>query len=112
MTDYTAEEVAVAIKAEHPRCDWESLVSLLGYDSSRVVIHDVTLRGARVPIVKVDEDDGDEWGYETFVILRVGTQLFKKSGHYTSHYGDDWLGPMTEVSPREITTTVYEEKSV
>jgi hypothetical protein len=44
------------------------------------------------------------------VVIRVGTQLFRKNGYYASHYGTDWDGSVDEVVSSEKVITVYKEK--
>lgn len=69
----------------------------------------ITLRGESVAIEAVDTFGGEGQGDDIWVVVRVGDQLFKKSGYYASHYGTDWDGDVTEVKPVQKTITVYED---
>lgn len=54
------------------------------------------------------EDDDPEYEESIFVVAKIGTQFFKKSGNYSSHAGAQWHGVMKEVTPTQKTVTVYE----
>lgn len=110
MTDYKAAEVEAAIEAAYPHLGWESLAGKLGYENSHPTLTEVTLRGETVPVEKVAEDEGGQNAYDTFIIVKAGTQLFRKEGHYRSHYGDDWDGDFTEVEAVLMHVTSYRAK--
>ncbi len=63
-----------------------------------------------VELAKVEAKFGEEgdWNTSTFVIVRIGDQLFRKHGHYASHDGEYWEGALEEVEPVEKAITVYE----
>lgn len=69
----------------------------------------IMLLGEATTYEKVDSHSGGEgdYGCETWVVVKVGDQLFKKTGFYQSHYGNDWDGAFTEVRQGRKTVTVY-----
>ena len=73
---------------------------------------EVTIDGETYPVELIEEYTGEEGDYsaETFVIVKVGEQTFRKTGHYRSHYGNDWDGPFTEVQPVEKKVTAWEPR--
>lgn len=61
------------------------------------------------PIERVASQGGGEGsGSEMWVVVKIGSRLFKKSGYYASWDGDNWDGPFEEVRPRERMVTFYE----
>lgn len=105
MPYYTAEDVLKALELMGNSCccggaNWEELP----------VKFAVLLGEEPLLVEKVATDGGGENAYDTFVILKVGNQLFRKMGHYQSHCGNDWDGPFTEVRQAEKSVTVYEDK--
>lgn len=111
MTDYTADEVEDAVENSDsvdeygdPRISWENLS--YGDVPEGAVLN---LRGEEVPVTRVDGKPGAEGGgEEIYVVIRVGSQLFKKEGWYQSHYGEDWDGDLREVHAVERLVTFYE----
>lgn len=94
MTDYTIAEVADALRTKP------------GY-VFRESGHKIRLRGESVEIILVASHGGEDEGPDCWVIAKIGDQLFRKKGYYTSHEGTYWDGPLTEVRPEEKTVTVY-----
>lgn len=47
-------------------------------------------------------------GESIFVIFKVGSQFYRKSGYYLSHDGSYWDGDLEEVTPTEKLVTVYD----
>lgn len=109
MTTYTAAEVLDALSETDLYEDgWSEIAWVLDKTRKNYTQRTITIQGADVPVEVVATDDGGEYGFETFVILRVGSQMFRKTGYYRSHYGNDWDGPFVEVVEAEKTITVYE----
>jgi hypothetical protein len=101
--NYTAAEIEAAI-TDGVEADWYELSDLGDGDKTTI-----TLRGAAVEIEKVGGKAPCEGGAEDVsVVIKVGSQLFEKTGYYASHYGCDWDGDVTEVRPVEKIITVYE----
>jgi hypothetical protein len=103
MSDYTIAEVIDVIEAPEEDGgldgDWYALERR--YQS-------LTLRGEVVQVVPVENFGGEGKGDDTWVVFQLGTQLFRKSGYYASHYGTDWDGPLEEVRPVQKMVTFYE----
>jgi len=59
----------------------------------------------------VDSKVGAEGGGEDiwFVFSINDDKLYRITGYYTSYDGSYWEGPVTEVTPREITVTVFDD---
>jgi hypothetical protein len=72
---------------------------------------DTTLT-VELPVEVVDSRFGGEgdWQCETFIVIKVGDQYFKKYGHYASHDGEYWDGPLVEVELKEKVVKDWEEK--
>lgn len=106
MTHYTAQEVEHALEEVVRYGGWEELdYSINGrIDAPK----GIKLQGELVPVEVIAQEGEGEYGYETYVVLQVGTQLFRKDGYYQSHYGNDWDGHFREVQAREKTVLVYE----
>jgi hypothetical protein len=55
---------------------------------------------------------GEGHGENVYMVFRLvnaqGTHFFKKEGYYASHYGTDWDGPFSQVTPVERMVTFYE----
>lgn len=67
------------------------------------------LRGKDVEVKRIaDFGGGEGQGEQTWVVIQVGSQLFRKDGFYQSHYGTDWDGDFREVKEQQKTVTVYE----
>jgi hypothetical protein len=112
MTNYTAEEVLEAASiasGEDPKeYDWTVLVDSDFWYSPEY--YSLELRGESVKPVFVERTGGEGQGDYASVVFQVGTQFFRKEGYYASHYGYDWDGTFSEVSPVQKTITVYETK--
>lgn len=106
MTKLAASDVEAAIEAlEDIDGYWGELEwALRDRDTLEV-------NGESYPISIVSEEHGGEgsWDTETFIVVRVGDQLFRKTGHYRSHYGDDWDGPFREVEAVQRLVDDYKE---
>ena len=121
MTDYTASQVESAIESSPgfeswgeadnwtlagPRTNWSGKVYEATDDRLFIAIDDEL-----IPVEFVDgKMPAEEGGSSVWVVVRAGTQLFRKNGYYASHYGTDWDGSFDEVIPSEKVITVYEEK--
>lgn len=107
MSDYTLDEVRLAVE---DKFDWHEL-SWEREDPSNEGIR-LILRGTDVLIEFVDGYSGEEGDFsiDTFIVFRVGDQLFRKTGHYWSHHGEEWDGAFEEVELRPKTIEVYEPK--
>jgi hypothetical protein len=75
-------------------------------------------QGETVPLsvgdaVEVDAKWGKEGGGDKiWVVFRIGDQLFRKEGYYSSYNGDEWEeGDITEVKQIPKTVFVYEPVS-
>jgi hypothetical protein len=104
MSDYTRTEVNRAVEvsaaANEGDCGWD----FIGYGEDVTL----TLRGEEVPVEYIARHGGMGEGDDIWVVFRLGTQLFKKSGYYASHYGTDWDGDLNEVNVVERMVTFYE----
>lgn len=111
-TDYTAVEVLEAL-GDHIE-NGEGWYEFRTYNPAGTTREDryldikVVLRGTEVPVREVERTGGMDEGSNASVIIEVGSQFFKKSGYYASHYGHDWDGDFLEVKPVEKTVVVYE----
>lgn len=102
MTLVTAKEVESIIQGAIGYWDEWSISKVLS----------LTINDEVYPLSIVDSYTGSEGDYaaETYIVFRVGEQTFKKTGYYRSHYGDDWDGPVVEVTKGEKTITTWEAK--
>jgi hypothetical protein len=108
MTDYTAAEVEAAIDAGDDAGEFEKWYDFEDKGSKNIL----TLRGEEIEVETIADDCGGEGhGENVWLVIKVGDQLFEKTGYYASHYGTDWDGDFTEVHPVEKTITVYEAKT-
>lgn len=107
MSDYTAAEVETAVEAaiEADVLEWREL-------EDKGAENTIILRGESIKVETVADDRGGEGhGEDIWFVIRVGDQLFEKTGYYMSHEGSDWDGDFTEVHPVEKLVTVYEAKA-
>jgi hypothetical protein len=98
MPDYTARQIKQAIEDSDYR--W--------YDLSYCVHSIIPIDGVAVGVTLVDQEGGEGQGEHIWFVIKIGDQLFRKEGYYTSHYGTDWDGPFSEVEPVQKLVTVYE----
>lgn len=111
MTDYTTDEITESAPDESSENSWAGSWWEELADSNDGYKSEITLRGNTVEVEKVASKPAEEGGGDTiFVVIRIGTQFFKKEGYYVSHDGEYWDGYLTEVFPEEKTITVYEPK--
>lgn len=106
MSCVTGSEVEDALKATDEYFYWSDL-AYEDFDFDSLIIH-----GVSYPFEVVSSRGGEEgdWDIDTFIIMRVGDQVFRKTGHYQSHVGSDWDGPVEEVFPVEKTITAWEKR--
>ena len=122
MSDYTAPDVEAAIKRAMgtedsswgevenwrpaPQRNWKGEV--YSEEDLRLVLDiDGQKEYAEFIDGKMPREGGGE---DVWIIVGVGTQLFRKYGYYASHYGTDWDGSFEEVTPVEKVITVYNAK--
>lgn len=104
MRKFTASEVESALE--------EAYDDYIEWDEFTETPEPLTVDGRETTVSLVEEDLGGEGhGESVYVVLKVGDQLFRKSGYYASHYGTDWDGSFEEVEPQEKTITVYKRKA-
>lgn len=70
----------------------------------------VWIDGTEYDVVNEASKTGSEgdWQTEIYVVVKVGEQYFRKSGHYASHDGTYWDGRFEEVKPQEKPVTVWD----
>ena len=104
MSNYLLEDINDAIS--HKSYWWSELSDQPdGYVTALLVC------GEPVVITKVAGKEGDYEGgdnQDVFVVIKVGTQYFKKTGYFTSHSGSTWNSTLREVHPVTKTVTVFE----
>lgn len=72
------------------------------YDEEKnVVVGDLNLK-------YVDSGGAEGDGAEKWVVFKVGKQLFRMTGYYSSWGDDDWDGDLEEVKPKQVMRTEYE----
>lgn len=90
--------------------DWDNLLLAADGETFAVKVGNEAVLATKV--FSEDKDDGDE-DRNVAVVIRLGDQYFRKTGHsgIGSHcYGEyetSWTD-LTEVTPRQVTLTVYE----
>jgi hypothetical protein len=117
MTHYTAEQVEQAIQDSPQFETWEGADEWLKdgqnwagglfvrADNRLVLDIDGVTEYAEFEGGKMPSEGGGE---EVWAVVKVGTQYFRKEGYYASHYGTDWDGDVTEVTPTPKMVTFYE----
>lgn len=111
MSNYAESDVESAIEGrENEELDeWFEGWGEIKYANLGSVVMHIDIAGdTNVPVTKVASFGGEGQGDSLWVVVQVGTQLFRKSGYYASHYGSDWDGDFTEVRASQKTVTVYE----
>lgn len=110
MSNYTAEEVEAALiqlqdEEDRAEVNWKDY----SYCLEREIVLSILDNVERARVEFIPEPEQDCTG-PIYILFFIGTQIFRKSGRYYSHYGVEWdYLPFTEVKPRQIMTTVYEE---
>lgn len=119
MTNYTAHAIEAAIEID-PEFDGWSMADewrpageyerwsggVYNREDSRLKLDiDGITEYAEYVDGKMPEEGGGE---QIYVVIKVGTQYFRKDGYYLSHDGSYWDGDVVEVRPIEKTITVYE----
>lgn len=118
---YTAEEIEEAFHAEEPDCNGETDCPCenctdiehgwheLGWSSPGTTTK-ILLRGVSVPVIYIDGEGGGEGsGESVWMVLKIGSQYFKKDGYYASYDGTHWDGDVTEVRRRQVTVNIWEK---
>lgn len=111
MSNYSAENVEKAIEGleDGPDDNYFENWGEIKCSSDGWVVCKIDIDGDKnVPVTKIAGYGGEGKGDEIWVVVSVGTQLFRKDGYYSSGYGSDWDGDLYEVVAREVTVTVYE----
>ena len=99
---YTLEEVKVACAS----LAWDSMIKKdNGAKAAAVLIKDEA-----VAVTKVASEWDDNEYAPVYIVIQVGDQLYRKDGHYESHYGTEWTGVLYEVKAIERMVTMYERK--
>lgn len=106
MTDYTRAEVLDAFRPLLDEIGWAGL-KYEDYSDDEL---NLELRGETVPFTVHETYGGSDLGTEAWMIFKVGDQLFRKDGYYSSYGGYDWDGTFQEVIATPKTITVYEPK--
>jgi len=112
-TDFTAAEVLEALEDHLENGDgwgeYEVYIPAANpVDPGSFAPLKITLRGVEYEVKEVDRTGGMDEGSGLSSTIQVGSQFFRKSGYYASHYGSDWDGDFREVRPVTKTVTVYE----
>ena len=69
----------------------------------------VTIDGETYEVEVLDADTGHEGhGESIYCVVKVGDEVFRKTGYYASHHGDEWDGQFKKVRGVEKTITVWE----
>jgi hypothetical protein len=99
---YTARQVEEAV--ENGEDGWMSIDWM-----SEGRTFSLDINGETVEATYVGGKQSEEGGGEhVYLVVKVGSQFFRKNGYYASHYGVEWDGSIEEVHPVEKTVTVYE----
>lgn len=102
MSKFTARQVEEAID-NHEELSW-SEIAWEDYDDEVKL----SIDGEDVGFEIVMSDPGGEGhGENVSLVIKVGDQLFHKSGYYASHHGTDWDGVVSEVEAYEKVTVAY-----
>ena len=104
MTNYTATEVQSAVRGGD--YFWTDLNEQEDDYTTAVL-----LQGEPVVMTKGAGKEGeyeDEGSQDIYVVVRVGSQFFKKTGYYTSYGGSTWNSGLREVKPEVKTILVFE----
>lgn len=107
MSDYTTAEVDQAIERAESGSEfpwWDEL------PSPAIIAKYVTLnlRDEDVPVEVVTNCDGQ--GEDVYSVIKVGDQLFRKRGQFSSHWGTEWNGLFEEVESYKELVTFYKRK--
>lgn len=113
MSDYTSEEIEVAVTGFYNDTT-EEFIEGIEESWSEIAYGDgpetLTLRGEEVPLVHVTQVGGQGEGENIWCVFQLGDQLFRKEGYYASHYGSDWDGDLYECEVVERTVKFYDRK--
>lgn len=106
MSKLTPADIEAAI-SEQEDWYWDEIEYYTRGDDALTL----SIDGTEYPVKVEDEYTGGEgdWNTETFIIFKVGSQHFKKTGFYQSHYGNDWDGPLVEVHQVVRPVSVWEK---
>lgn len=101
----TAEQVERALDGD-PKFYWGML------DYRPEAIDNLIIDGIEYEFKVLDSKFGEEgdWRADTFIVIRVGNQYFRKTGYYASHDGEYWDGPLTEVVGYRENIIVWRDK--
>lgn len=102
---YNAREVEEAIESTRDFYDWDEVRWVNNGD---VALYIDVAGETHVPVTTIDSFGGEGQGDSMWVVVKVGSQFFRKNGYYASHYGTDWDGDFSEVTPQQKTITVWE----
>lgn len=106
MSDYTANEVITAIEKIDTVYDswWHDLE--IAHLMSRPVTLNIRNEDVPLDVVVIEaESEGD-----AFAVVKIGDQLFRQEGYYSSHSGTDWDGRLREVEAYQELVTFYRNR--
>jgi hypothetical protein len=72
-------------------------------------VFSLVVAGTAEKLTVIDGESGGEGSGESiWVVFRVGSQYFRKSGYYASYDGSNWDGDVQEVTRRQLTVSTWE----
>lgn len=109
--ELTADDVEKALTSHYDWENWEEFAWDVVRREGNVFPKVIDINNVTYEVKMIDDgpDVVGEWSYDTYIIFSVGDRVFKKTGHFQSHYGNDWDGPLKQVVEVEKTVKVWEE---
>ncbi len=99
---YTAEDIEQKIiESDRSEHEYNDVLDELYWENKEVKVNDVTLS-------YVASGGGEGDGAQKWVVFKVGEQLFRMIGYYSSWGDDEWDGNLEEVKAIQVEVTEYE----
>jgi hypothetical protein len=99
---YTAKEIDDAITAKYSTYPAEFYDTI---ERREIYLPSLDEFAEFVKSYEPEKDGSDQW-----ILFKVGGQLFRKYGYYSSWDSPEWDGKLVEVVPREVTVIKYIDK--
>lgn len=105
MSELKSWDIDTAMSTVYGGYFWDNLDYAIKIHGDEVTLKDKVYKVEYVEMKDSDED----YSSQMHVIFKFGDKTYKKRGYYQSHYGSEWDGQITEVTPKTVTVIEWED---